>query len=519
MNGMPTVWIGLDAVEGQEVQRRMADGRMPHLAALARRGRWRAVDPDVPGFCGGIWRSFVNGVPVGEHGWHFSKIWRPELGRLDQAGPDWLRLRPFWERMRAAGLRIGLVDVPHAPDPGPEFDGVYVSGWQTHDFHPRRTRPASLAAALEANFGRPWLRNESYGPQSPDDLCRLHQQGLASIHQIAAVSEWLLNRHSLDFFMVVVGGAHRLGHYLWDLSQIDRSRLSADDAARLERAMDDVYAACDAAVGRIASAAPAGARIVAFALHGMGANQGWTDLFPEMVRRLSTPAGARQQRRGLRDYVFQLRRSPLALRAHPLIPGAVHRLIGRHWSSRMHAWDSTRAFSVPGELGGNLRVNLAGREAQGIVEPDAEYAELCQELCERLGRVRSLGRDEQPIVGSAHIVDRLVDPEATFRTYLPDIVVEWSESRIGDSQGIQLPGAGEIRWRQGRRIPSGRSGNHRPGGWVVGDHDLSGFAAPAQPTVLDLLPGLFRSVGLAPERRMARLAAQALQQDALARAS
>ena len=517
MNGKPTVWIGLDAVEGQEVRRRMADGRMPHLAALARRGRLRAVDPDVPGFCGGIWRSFVNGVPVGEHGWHFSKIWRPELGRLDQAGPDWLRLRPFWDRLRAAGLRVGLVDVPHAPDPGPGFDGVYVSGWQTHDYHPRRTRPASLMAALEAGFGRPWLRAESYGPQSPGDLLRLHQQGLASIQQIAAISEWLLGRHCLDFFMVVVGGAHRLGHYLWDLSQVDSERLAADDASRLSQAMDDVYAACDAAVGRIASAAPAGARIVAFALHGMGANPGWTDLFPEMVRRLGGPGGGRQ-RRGLRDYVLQLRRSSWALRAHPYIPDAVHRMIGRQWSSRMHAWRSTRVFSVPGELGGNIRVNLAGREAEGIVEPDAEYDDLCLELCERLGQICSLGGDEQPIVGSAHIVDRLVPADAAFRTYLPDIVLEWSESRIGDSRGIALPGAGEIRWQPGRRIPSGRSGNHRPRGWALGDHGLGGFGA-GQPNVLDLLPGLFGSVGLAADRKPGRLAAQAMEQNALARAS
>ena len=129
MSGMPIVWIGLDAVELREVQCRMADGRMPNLAALARQGQLRPVEPDVPGFSGGIWRSFVNGGPVGEHGWHFSKIWRPELGRLDQAGPDWLRLRPFWEQLSGAGLRIGLVDVPHAPDPGPHFEGVYLSGW------------------------------------------------------------------------------------------------------------------------------------------------------------------------------------------------------------------------------------------------------------------------------------------------------------------------------------------------------------------------------------------------------
>lgn len=519
MSGMPTVWIGLDAVELSEVQRRVTDGRMPHLAALARRGRLHALEPDVPGFCGGIWRSFVNGVPVGEHGWHFSKIWRPELGRLDQAGPDWLRLRPFWERMSDAGLRIGLVDVPHAPDPGAGFNGIYVSGWQTHDYHPRLTRPASLLAKLESSFGRPWLNAEHYGSQNAGDLTRQHQHGLASIHQVAAISEWLMRRHSLDFFMVVIGGAHRLGHYLWDLSQVDTARLTADETARLREAMDDVYAACDAAIGRIASAAPAGARIAAFALHGMGSNPGWTDLFPEMVRRLAAPHGT-SRRRGLRDYLLQLRRSPLALCASRYLPGSVQRLVGRQWSSRMHDWGTTRMFSVPGELGGNLRINLAGREPQGIVEPDGEYPELCDELAERLAMMQSLGAD-QPIVLAVHLVDRLVPDDATFRTYLPDVVVEWNEERIGDSRGVRIADAGELRWQPGRRIPSGRSGNHRPRGWVLGDSGLAGPGrnAVTEPTVLDLLPGLFRSVGLAPSRTPGQIAAQARQQDALAKAS
>ena len=252
----PVVWIGLDALDLDEVRRRIGDGRMPHLARIAAAGPLQTLGPDVPGFAGAIWRSFVNGCSVDGHGWHFGKVWRPEIGSLDAASPDFLRLRPFWSELSRAGMRLGLIDVPYAPDPGEGFNGVFLSGWQTHDSHKLTARPSRLVAGLTGRFGKPLLPDEIYGPPRPAGLLRLHDAAIRSIRQIADIGSHLLKSDRFDLFMLVIGASHRAGHYLWDLSQIDPDKLSAADSSQLQAAMDDVYAACDAAVGRI-SAAPA----------------------------------------------------------------------------------------------------------------------------------------------------------------------------------------------------------------------------------------------------------------------
>lgn len=465
MTAGPLVLIGLDALDLGEVRTRVADGRMPNLARIVGVASLETLEPCVPGFAGATWRSFVNAAPVGDHGWHFGKVWRPEACRIDAADPGFLRLEPFWNALAAAGLRLGLVDVPYAPDPGETFDGVFISGWQTHDSHPLVARPARLLAELHGRFGTPALGAEHYGAPSAERLVHLHHGALRSIDQIAGIGAHLLAHDTFDLFALVIGAPHRAGHYLWDLSQIDVRQLPPAEASTLHTAMDAVYDACDLAVGHLAAAAPPGARVCIFALHGMGPNPGWTDIFPEIVRHLARGPS----RPGLRDRLTAWRRSQAALAAARLVPAGAQRLVRNVWSSRMHDWSRTRYFSLPREDGGAVRINLAGREREGIVGADDEYARLCSELAERLAEVEDL-ETGRPIVAQARIVDEMVGVGAPYRHYLPDIVVEWADRRLGDSVGVRFGGGGgELHWPRGRRLTSGRSGNHRPQGWLAGE--------------------------------------------------
>lgn len=463
----PVVVIGIDTADLDRVDRLVAEGRMRRLAALRAIGLRGRIEPWPPGFFDMVWPSFNTGRPLAEHGWYYGKLWRPERMRLELRRPDWLPQQPFWARLDPAEYRVGLVDVPFAPVPDGRLAGVYINGWQCHDGTIAHVAPAGLEHDITARFGRPILpRVDPFGPQDAARLCAMRDAAIGATAQIAAICRWLLTREQFDLFIVVLGGAHRAGHYVYDLSEIDADGLDPGQRARLAAALDDVYGACDAAVGEIADAAPAGARLMVCALHGMGREAGWSEQLPGLLASIAGDGGPPASGGGLL-YRLKSRVPPgLVRQVREAVPDAWCNAVIPLWSRRMHDWSRTRCFALPSDLGGYIRINLRGRERRGIVEPGAEYDRLCEHLAEGFLSLRDL-ESGAPVVDAVDRVDRAIAVTAPARPWLPDLVVRWGPLAARDLVGVRSAGHGEIRWLRGRRLTSGRSGNHRPTGWLV----------------------------------------------------
>ena len=496
----PLVMIGLDAFEGSILEQLLAAGELPHIARLRRQGRIARLEHGISATVGGVWREFLSGRAVWDHGLYFRKLWNPTRGRIDPSEPTRRELPPFWTALTRAGGRVVSIDVPHASPPGDGSEDIFLGGWQTHDEHPQRAYPEQLWADLERRFGPPRLGPERYGPQTAESLLRVRDETLAAIGQIADIGAWLLGREPFDLFLLVIGGPHRAGHYLWDLGQIDPPEPGSATGSRLRGALHEVYVACDRAVGRLMAAAPDDARVGLFALHGMKSSWGWTERFAEILRLLHDGGGgAGAFSPGPRDRFRQLLRSPVGLAGTRLLPRALLRPLAGLWTSRMHDWSRTRFFALPSELGGCVRVNLAGREAQGIVQPGTEYRDLLDRLTGQLLDLRDLETDA-PIVAAVDRIERLVPPDAPARALLPDLAVTWADApTFTDSVGVRAPGRGELRWQRGRRLESGRSGNHAPDGWLIAAGPgitARDDALTASP--LDLVPAICHALGAVP---------------------
>ena len=86
-------------------------------------------------------------------------------------------------------------------------------------------------------------------------------------------------------------------------------------------------------------------------------------------------------------------------------------------------WANTRAFALPTDQHGWIRVNLIGREAGGTV-PAVNYDETCNELERALSGLRS-DRGE-PLVNKVIRTARSADE--AMEQLLPDLVVNWSDA-------------------------------------------------------------------------------------------
>src|SRR5207302_584462 len=92
----------------------------------------------------------------------------------------------------------------------------------------------------------------------------------------------------------------------------------------------------------------------------------------------------------------------------------------------------TRAFSLPTDQHGWIRINLRGRERAGILPPQ-EYDAMCREL-EALLRGLEL-EDGRPLVDD--IVRTAKNSAEAELSKLPDLVVHWATAAFANGANIR----------------------------------------------------------------------------------
>jgi predicted AlkP superfamily phosphohydrolase/phosphomutase len=490
----PVILIGLDAAEIDVVERLVAGGRMPNLARLRQQGRWGRLQTEPPHFLSLVWSTFFSGTRLGEQGWYFNKIWNPDRQRLQYLDPAWLPVQPFWFSLDQS-YRLAILDLPYATGLPTRPNMMMLNGWQCHDDFGHSALPAELWAQLAKRHGTPRMTAETFGPQSAATLLAQHQEVLDGNRQFADMCGDLLTHHRFDLFLAVFGLVHRGSHYLWDLSQIDRGDGDGPTRAILEGSLDQCYVSADEALGRVLEATPANARVVVFALHGMGPNDGWYEFLPRILGQIHRGGGGGSPKSGL---LFRLRQAlpwRLVRQVTRRIPMAWNKALVPLWSRRMHDWPNTRYFALPMDYNGYVRLNIKGREREGCVDPgDADRVMAEVDAALRTFRDIATGK---PVIRGTIKVDELISPTAPRRRFLPDLVVLWdAPGPAWASPGVVSDQFGEIRWPEGRKLASGRSGNHTPHGWFVakGPGIPPGQSARTYDTA-DLIPTVFQWLG------------------------
>ena len=494
----PVLLLGLDAAEIEVVDRLVAAGRMPNLARLREQGRWGRLQTQPPHFLSLVWSTLFCGSRVGEQGWYFNKIWNPDRQRLQFVDPSWLPIQPFWHSLDPK-YRLAVLDLPYATELSIRQDMTALNGWQCHDAFGRNSLPADLWGRLVERHGKPRLTAEVFGPQTAATLLATRREVIEGNRQFADVCRDLLSHDRFDLFLAVFGLVHRGSHYLWDLSQIDADDVDKATRALLEGGLDDCYTSADEALGRVLDAAPADARVVVFALHGMGPNDGWYEFLSRILERIHSggdgTGGGAPAKPGL---LFRLKRAlpwTLARQVTRRIPAAWNKALVPLWSRRMHDWAKTRYFALPMDYNGYVRLNLKGREQEGVVDP-ADADRVLAEVDAALRTFRDIDSGK-PVIRGTIKVDELIPPTAPRRRYLPDLVVLWDPpGPVWASKGVVSDRFGEIRWPEGHKLASGRSGNHTPRGWFIAKGPgIAPGPSPRTYDTADLMPTVFQWLG------------------------
>jgi predicted AlkP superfamily phosphohydrolase/phosphomutase len=313
----------------------------------------------------------------------------------------------------------------------------------------------------------------------------------------AELSRWVFARGRFDLFLTVFSETHWAMHVLWHLIDPTHPRHDPQLAARYAGVLREIVTGIDGLIGELAAARPEGTMLV-FSLSGMGPSYGGAHLLPEILTRLGlgpAPGAAPHRRPAQRAWgrrvVAGVRRAlPIVVlnRMKRLAPPALWDRATRRILYAGAGWERSRAFCLPNDTPGAIRINLSGREPAGLVAAGAEYEALLA-LIEAELRELVLVDGGQPAVRDV----RRVPLTAATESGLPDLIVSWNEDH--PVEAVRSTRLGEIR----EPSPELRTGAHRNEGVLVAAGPQ--IAARGETTgggIVDLAPTIAALLGAEP---------------------
>ncbi|MFL5873765.1 MAG: alkaline phosphatase family protein [Solirubrobacterales bacterium] len=436
--------IQFDAASARLLERLGGEGRLPNLAELQRRGRRVELETSAEHFPASAYQDLYRGVEVGDHGLFYPFQWGAGDQRIRLAG-TFDAPPPIWDRLGEHGRSTLAID-PYECHRPQRAEGELICGWGMRErvVLERWSVPDGGDREARRRHGRPPDVTEVFGAQPPRELRRLRERFLAAPVRVADLAIERLRRRSFDLAWIVFAAPHLAGHRLWG-----------------DPALDEIYTEVDVQLGRVLEALPDDCDTIVCSVLGMDQNTSRADLLPGMLSAVLT--GQSQSADSDSGAIWRLR-GLLSGRVRASVAAAMPDRLALELTARLELrgvdWSSTRAFAHPADNQGYVRLNLAGRERDGIVSA-SEATELVEQIREGLLDFRD--PDGEPtVIGVDEVAERWQGATAD---RLPDLVVRWRPTSSVALSAVHSPTFGSVQ-RQGHG--SGRTGNHTDGdAWAI----------------------------------------------------
>ncbi|WP_176629289.1 alkaline phosphatase family protein [Desulfolutivibrio sulfodismutans] len=380
--------LGWDGATFDVIRPLIARGRMPHTARLMAEGAFARLRSTIPAVTPVAWTTMITGVNPGKHGILDGHQLDPETGRIRFASAAMRRAPPLWSLINAHGGRTAVLNVP-VTYPPEQVNGFLAPGMFTPPGAPDAIFPADMGAAFLARFGP--LADSP--PKYPDPL-RYLESLLAGVQTRLEMVLWLMERGPWELLFAVFMEVDRVQHFFWQYRDPAHPR-----HRELGDAVDRVYEALDAALGRILTAVGPDAIVALASDHGAGPlhtgvflnawlmDQGLLHMTRDFEKTFSRPAagGLGLLRRVLAKAVSAVApRAAAAMKAGAL---ACEQARVNNLLRSIIDWERTLAWSDG--MGGGIYVNPPASEGpkgrtalcrrlsaglQGLVDPRTEKA-------------------------------------------------------------------------------------------------------------------------------------------------
>jgi predicted AlkP superfamily phosphohydrolase/phosphomutase len=484
------VFLAMDAGDKLLIQKWAADGTLPTLHSLLGKGLVGETMSVEGLYEGSTWPSFYTGMTPGHHGFHRLTQINPGTYGFYQCYPgEFIKQEPFWKHLSSAGRKVAILDIPLSGI-SKGLNGIQMVEWASHDgvygFH---TWPKELKGEVRKRFGYHPVKAscDSYG-RSPQDFRRFKDHLIEGVNKKCELTIHYMNKGEWDFFAQVFTEGHCAGHQCWHLHDPAHPNYDRKIVALTGDPIREVYRAIDSAVGRILAHVNENTLVLFLATHRMAHNIGGNFLLEDILEKLSLlkkrPAPTTHKQQGTIKRVFNAARGkwhelpnyiqgtlkPVLL---PLYNSAKQLVVGENLSSLSSRFDLKHCKCFPhknGNLISGIRINLVGREPDGLIKRGEESDNFCQELNKDLLGIVVTGTNK-PMVKRVIRTSDFLQGESI--DHLPDLLVEWNEDILIGSKGVSDDKSCRLRLTSEKigmvegEYTYCRTGDHRPEGLFI----------------------------------------------------
>jgi predicted AlkP superfamily phosphohydrolase/phosphomutase len=466
--------IGFDCADADLVEQWSSQGHLPTCAALRRQGVWGRLRSTSEVMHVAAWPTLYTGTSPGVHGLSHAYQVRAGEQEIRLLDPYRCAKPPFWSHLDAAGRKCIVMDAfVNARLDG--FSGIQILEYGTWTwFGEPCSTPSRLLREIKRRFGPYPAPEHSQLVQVPRDLLGYRDQLIAGARLKSEVMRSLLRENEWDMAFISFAEAHSGGHYLWHTGDPDSPMHCQENMRGFGHPLREVYSAVDAAIGDLLSAVDDNTTVIIVSVDGMGPNCSASHYMPEMLHRMglfySNTVGSNES---INDNALPSK-SVLRL-IREAIPMPMRQVLNRclprraqywrqlKWLNSGVDWQRSKAFCIPSSDEAYFRVNLAGREPLGNVNPGDEYEDLLASIDAELRDLLN-PQNQHRVTDEVYLVDSVYPGPK--RAELPDVVAKWRQDAAVRSE-ISSTRLGSIQMCAGHEVPPFYTGNHRNVAFVL----------------------------------------------------
>jgi predicted AlkP superfamily phosphohydrolase/phosphomutase len=485
--------IELDSVHSRLIRFAAANGFMPCLAQLMDQGACRDVEYEIP-LQVAAWQSSQTGLSAVEHQFISFDNVLPGSYRNTRGFKHGAHLTRYWDHLSEAGKRVLVINNVMGALAKETINGIHICGFGIHvsgEYGAISAHPAVYADELNRRFPNDLYHIEDWGSQSLMKPGRLLESVCSNLGRKAQVCCEFMKGECWDHVHLGLDDLHGLGHMF--IHNLDET-LSGATSARATEWRNMLFEACSAlddAIAEVIHAAGPSANVACLTIGGVDCENTWSHQLDSLLTLFRT-GGGRGQTQIYNRLGGAWNRLPHT--AKRWILPLKTRLRDSYMARRRK---SARAFAMPlNEEHGCIRVNLKGREPNGLIEPGTQYDRQCEEITAQLEAIREVKSGVRLVQEVVHLPTRLqYDP--ALPTSLPDLLVVWTRDKTINE--VELASGA----RYVRAFRPARAGDHVIDGMLILKGPVwQNLNGEGSCSVLDITPTILRVHGQTIPRNM-----------------